>query len=245
MPMKFAEPRRVLTLLAGALLCALVSNALAPAQRRLAWTGWAPAPIQKLSAPAPIQKLSAPAPIQKLPAPAPIQKLPAPTPTLKLPAAAPTKEALPAPYPQPAPPLPPRQGPPRQAPAAAGTRFAPAPDATTREISSEEAWAAFQLKVPFLDARRSEDFAAGHVLGAHSVPVWEADLETRITRFEAAVHPAPAGALVLYCAGGDCEDSQLLAHKLETLGYRNLLLYRDGFPDWVAKARPAAPGARP
>jgi rhodanese-related sulfurtransferase len=124
-------------------------------------------------------------------------------------------------------------------------RFNPNPDLASREISSADAWAAFQLKVPFLDARRSEDFAQGHVAGARSVPVWEADADARLTRFEAERNPAPLAPIVLYCGGGGCEDSHLLARKLVTLGYRNLLIYRDGFPDWVAKARPQEKGGRP
>ena len=81
--------------------------------------------------------------------------------------------------------------------------------------------------------------------GARSVPVWEADLERRLTEFEAAAQPAPRSPIVLYCGGGGCEDSHLLARKLVDLGYRNLLIYRDGFPDWTAQGRPSATGSQP
>jgi rhodanese-related sulfurtransferase len=154
-------------------------------------------------------------------------------------AAAPQEPALPPPPAEAPRPL-------RPAPEAAPQqRFTPNPDVASREISSADAWAAFQLKVPFLDARRSDDFAQGHVAGARSVPVWEADADARLTRFEAERNPAPLAPIVLYCGGGGCEDSHLLARKLVTLGYRNLLIYRDGFPDWVAKARPQARGGQP
>ena len=129
------------------------------------------------------------------------------------------------------------------APMDAATRFPPAPASVVRELSSEDVWTAFQLRVPFLDARRSADYAQGHVPGAWSLPVWEAGLEARITEFEARADPQPRSPLVLYCSGGECEDSQLLARKLVELGYRNLLIYRDGFPDWIAKGRPRTPPA--
>jgi rhodanese-related sulfurtransferase len=204
MPKPLPDPLRALAILAGAVLCALVANAIGPASHRLAWTGRVP-DLPPLAA-----EPQAPPPPEATPAP------PASTPLL--PAAAP---ARPAP------------------------QFLPRPDAASREISSAEAWAAYQLKAPFLDARRSEDFAQGHVAGARSVPVWEADADARLTRFEAEAKPAPQAPIVVYCGGGGCEDSHLLARKLVTLGYRNLLIYRDGFPDWTAHSRPQASGAQP
>jgi rhodanese-related sulfurtransferase len=114
-----------------------------------------------------------------------------------------------------------------------------------REITSQDAWDAFRLHLPFLDARRTADFAEGHVPGAWSVPVWEAQPEAAITAFEASANPGSRDPIVLYCSGGGCEDARLLANRLVALGYRNLLLYAGGFPDWTAKARPVATGARP
>jgi rhodanese-related sulfurtransferase len=128
---------------------------------------------------------------------------------------------------------------------ASAAPFAPVPDAVIREIASDAAWSAFRLKIPFLDARRSEEYAAGHVPGAWSVPIWEADAASRITEFEARANPAPEAPMVIYCSGGDCADSRLLARRLVDLGYRNLFIYRDGFPDWIRQGRPQERGARP
>jgi len=123
--------------------------------------------------------------------------------------------------------------------------FPPDPTNPVREITTAQAWQAFQAKALFLDARRSADFADGHVAGAWCAPVWEADVDTQITIFEATTKPATQDPLVLYCSGGDCEDSHMLAGKLLKLGYRNLLIYRGGFPDWVEQGRPVQRGARP
>jgi len=113
-----------------------------------------------------------------------------------------------------------------------------------REISSQEALELFDKGVPFLDARRSADYLEGHIRGAWRLPVWEAELDERLTRFDATGLPLKS-PVVLYCSGGDCQDSHLLASRLMALGYRNLLIYRDGYPDWVAKGRSTAQGEQP
>jgi rhodanese-related sulfurtransferase len=107
-----------------------------------------------------------------------------------------------------------------------------------REISGPEAWAAFQAKAPFLDARRSAEFTEGHIAGAWCAPVWEADLDDRLISFKAARRPGPEEPIVIYCSGGDCHDSHLLAAKLLNEGYYHLLIYRDGYPAWVASGHP-------
>ena len=229
-PKPVHEPLRALALLASAVFCAGLANRVARTDRKLAWTGWAPPPAAVPAAPPAAAPLPVPAPA---PAPAPP---PAPVPAARAPRA-----------PAAAPAVPPRPAPAQaqtQAPTPAA-RFAPAPDQVIRELSSEDAWAAYRQRVPFLDARRSAEYQDGHVAGAWSVPVWEADAAARITEFEARANPAPASPIVVYCSGGDCEDSRLLAQRLVQLGYRNLLIYRDGFPDWVQRGRPQAQGSRP
>lgn len=208
---------RALALLAAAAVCAGLANGLARSDRRLAWTGWAPPLVVPAAAPMP-----APAPPAPQPAPVPA----APKARAAIPATQPPAPAAKATPSQPAP-------------------FAPAAEGPIRELSSDDAFAAWQQKAPFLDARRSAEYLEDHVAGAWSVPVWEADADARITEFEARANPAPGAPIVLYCAGGDCNDSRILAQKLVKLGYRNLLIYRDGFPDWLQKGRPHAQGARP
>jgi rhodanese-related sulfurtransferase len=111
-----------------------------------------------------------------------------------------------------------------------------------REINGPEAWLAFQSKAPFLDARRSAEFAEGHIAGAWCAPVWEADLDDRLISFKAARRPGPDDPIVIYCSGGDCHDSHLLATKLLKEGYFHLLIYRDGYPGWVASGHPIDKG---
>lgn len=212
---------RALAIPAAALVLAAVSNAVAGPGRRLAWTGRVPAPAVSSPLPAPAEPVPA-APLQA----APLQAAPSQAaPSQAAPKAAPSPQAAPV------------QAAPSKAPV-----FPAIPGSPVRDITPAQAWEAWQAGVPFLDARRSADYADGHVKGAWSLPVWEDGVQEAIIRFEAQAAPDPKAPLVLYCSGGDCEDSHLLARRLLELGYRNLLMYGGGWPDWAAKGRPAAKG---
>ena len=94
----------------------------------------------------------------------------------------------------------------------------------------------------FLDARRSKDFAEGHVAGARSFPVWESEVVRERVGELVAQGRDPSLPVVLYCSGGDCGDSHMLAQTLFGAGFENLLVYRDGFPDWVKRGGAARTG---
>ena len=169
--------------------------------------------------------------------------------------ASPIAAAVPAPLPasNPVPPAPspvelptpmPRPAIPKPSPEKVVKPDSRPPTQPVREITSAEAWQAFQSGAPFLDARRSAEFEAGHVKGAWSLSVWESTLDERLVEFEARTNRPPEAPLVLYCSGGSCEDSHLLASRLFQMGYRNLLIYRDGYPDWLAQNHPVASGAK-
>jgi rhodanese-related sulfurtransferase len=87
----------------------------------------------------------------------------------------------------------------------------------------------------FLDARRSKEFVQGHVSEARSFPVWEAEVVKERVEGLVAEGRDLSLPVVLYCSGGDCEDSHMLAQTLFGAGFENLLVYRDGFPDWVKR----------
>jgi rhodanese-related sulfurtransferase len=207
---------RVLALAGMAGAVALVSNFLASPARRLAWGRSGPA---------------------LPPIPTSTERQPQPTPAPPQPGVQPSIEDHPR---RPAP----RQGSKIAAPPSSSARETPvhATSGPIQEISSQEAWAAFQSGAPFLDARRSAEFAEGHIARAWSTPVWESDVDDRLITFKAARRPGPEDPIVIYCSGGDCRDSHLLATKLLNEGYFHLLIYRDGFPAWVALGHPVEKG---
>ncbi|SRR5258706_10178228 len=128
--------------------------------------------------------------------------------------------------------------------AAPGKAFAPHPDRASVEIGTDDAEQLFREKRLFLDARRTTVYADGHVPGARSFPVWESDIADRVKAFyeEGLDQNAP---IVIYCSGGDCEDSHMLAEKLYMVGFNNLLIDKDGFPGWQKRGLPAVKGPKP
>lgn len=129
--------------------------------------------------------------------------------------------------------------------AADAGRFQPHPDRPWVEISGDDA-AALHAKgdVPFFDARRSSVFREGHISGARPYSVWEADVDDKVKAFYGEGHD-PNAPILVYCSGGDCEDSHLLAQKLFFAGFNGVLVYKDGFPDWVRRGLPVTKGDKP
>ena len=47
---------------------------------------------------------------------------------------------------------------------------------------------------------------------------------------------------VIYCTGPLCEDSEMLARELYTLGYRKILVFRGGLERWEEDGLPLEDG---
>lgn len=221
------------TLVGLAVICAMVSNALARKERRLPIPGDYPhatkvsvrpearplAPFEEPSAPA-APAVAAALPAEGSPANSAAQA-PAtrPTPIATVPAA--VREVVPDPR--------------RQSPSTELLGRFPVHGQPFVEITGEAAAWLHARGAIFLDARRSKEFAEGHVSGARSFPVWEgAVVDGRVQELVAEGRDLTL-PIVLYCSGGDCEDSHMLAQTLFGAGFENLLVYRDGFPDWVKR----------
>ena len=123
--------------------------------------------------------------------------------------------------------------------------FPPHPDKAWLEISGDEAAALHAANTaPFLDARRTNVYQQGHIAGARAFSVWESDVDDKVQAFfqEGRDQSQP---VVVYCSGGDCEDSHTLAQKLYFVGFDNVLVYKDGFPDWQKRNLPIHSGPAP
>lgn len=134
---------------------------------------------------------------------------------------------------------------PATAPAAgASARFPAHPDKASVEIGGDDAEALHKEGRLFLDARRTSVYADGHIAGARNLPVWESDIDGRVKAFfeEGLDQNAP---IVIYCSGGDCEDSHMLAEKLYMVGFNAIYIYKDGFPGWTKRGLPVSKGANP
>lgn len=127
------------------------------------------------------------------------------------------------------------------------SKFQPHPDKASVDITGEEAAALHAAGALFLDARRTSVFEAGHIAGARSFSVWESDIDEKVNRlFEERSDPADQNKpIVIYCSGGACEDSHMLAQKLWGIQFNNLYVYKDGFPDWQKRNGAIRTGAQP
>jgi rhodanese-related sulfurtransferase len=131
------------------------------------------------------------------------------------------------------------------APTESGKVFPSHPQKAWIEISGDDAVALHARgDVLFLDARRSSVYRQGHIPGARSIAVWEADVDDKVKALFAEGRDQSA-PIVVYCSGGDCEDSHMLAEKLYFVGFDNVLVYKDGFPDWQNRGLPVHAGAEP
>lgn len=120
-------------------------------------------------------------------------------------------------------------------------RFPPHPDKPFVEAAGADvAWLQARGAL-FLDARRTSVFQEGHIAGARPISVWEADVDEKVMALvnEGRDLQQP---VVIYCSGGDCEDSHMLAQKLFGAGFNNLLVYKDGWPDWQKRGGPSRTG---
>jgi rhodanese-related sulfurtransferase len=96
--------------------------------------------------------------------------------------------------------------------------------------------------VVFVDARDDQHYHAGHIPGA-----WQFD-HYRAENYLASVLPLcqVANQIVVYCNGGDCEDSEFAALTLNGAGIpkEKLFVYGGGMTEWIASGLPVELGVR-
>lgn len=233
-------------LIVVAVVCALVSNALAARERKMALVGFYPN-AQKVPAQA-TETTAVTATVVTPPASTTTNAAPAtttivvPTATVAPKTTTPTTKsssAPPAPAPAPTPaPTPKKQD---------LSRFTPHPDKPYIELKYDDVAALHDGGALFLDARRTSVYEQGHIAGARPFSVWESDIADKIRAlWEQRQDPKEqALPIVVYCSGGDCEDSHMLAQKLFETFFTNVYVYKDGYPDWVAHRAPTRTGPNP
>jgi rhodanese-related sulfurtransferase len=235
-------------IVAASILLALVANAFASRDRKVSLVGTYPnalkVPAREVAiAPVPV----APQPVATTTEP-PVTITAAPTattatqptataaietvglnPKAKTPAA-PATTTTPAPAPQPP-----------------AREFTVHPDKPYIEIAFNDVKTLHDKNVLFLDARRTSVYEQGHIAGARPYSVWESDIDDKVQKlFAERSDPAAQNLpIVIYCSGGDCEDSHMLAQKLWGIQFNNVYVYKDGFPDWQQHGAPVHTGANP
>ena len=99
-----------------------------------------------------------------------------------------------------------------------------------------------QELVVFVDARDDRHYQEGHVPGAYQLDHYRAE------NFLPIVLPVcqTADQIVVYCNGGDCEDSEFAATTLSEAGTpkTRLLIYGGGMAEWATNGMPVEIGPR-
>jgi rhodanese-related sulfurtransferase len=80
----------------------------------------------------------------------------------------------------------------------------------------------------FVDARSTAAFAADRIKGAVSLPLGQ--LAAKFPEFKREV--PSSDTLVVYCNGYGCDDSMKVGKQLMSNGYRHVLLFEGGYPEW-------------
>ena len=88
--------------------------------------------------------------------------------------------------------------------------------------------------VIFLDAREPEDYNAGHIARALSLPFEQ--LDTYWPEVEAKL--PKDREIVTYCSGAECELSLFLARHLRQLGYEKVSIFYGGWLKWQNEKMP-------
>jgi rhodanese-related sulfurtransferase len=83
--------------------------------------------------------------------------------------------------------------------------------------------------VVIVDSRpAARKYDPGHIPGAVNIP------DSQFEKLAASLLPPDKShLLIFYCDGPECMLSHNSAFKAEKLGYTNVRVYTDGFPDWV------------
>ncbi len=120
------------------------------------------------------------------------------------------------------------------------------PDHPYQEMSFEEAADIYEdpnteLGVNvFIDARNDGDFVAGHIVGALQCDRYR--IEDYIDEVMEAARQAEK--VIIYCNGGQCDDSKAVCGELIQRGipFYNVFLYSGGWEQWKANMMPSDTG---
>ena len=99
-----------------------------------------------------------------------------------------------------------------------------------------------QELIVFVDARDEPHYQAGHVPGAY--PFDRYRLENHLPSLLPVCQTAET--IVIYCTGGNCEDSEFAALALRDagVGHAKLFVYSGGIAEWQSSGLPLETGTR-
>ena len=111
-------------------------------------------------------------------------------------------------------------------------------------VSTDNAVALFNdLQTQFVDAREPEEFGVGRIPSAVSLPVSAFNGQNiEATEAKIALYLRRDLNVVVYCGGGDCDASKLVAKQLQSRMFPKIAVYHDGMTGWSAAGLPSEVG---
>lgn len=97
--------------------------------------------------------------------------------------------------------------------------------------------------IVFVDARTDDHYQAGHIPGAYQYDYFK--FAQPPPELQSVLLAPETQKVIVYCGGGQCEDSEHAAIILAQNGVppSNIFVYLGGWKEWVARGQPAATGA--
>ncbi|MFQ5748089.1 MAG: rhodanese-like domain-containing protein [Planctomycetota bacterium] len=112
-----------------------------------------------------------------------------------------------------------------------------------RDVLAYSEFAGEDDSILILDARHDADYLEGHIPGAVSLDFYK--LDEKLPRMRPLLEKAVT--VIVYCNGGDCEDSLNLAQDLvfryNLLTEDQVLVYEGGITEWRELGYPIEQGA--
>jgi len=94
-----------------------------------------------------------------------------------------------------------------------------------------------------LDARSSVFFQQGHVPGALNLA--RDNFAADYRRLSPTLKSMTDKPIIVYCSGGYCHDSKMVAGALMTLGFEDIRVFTGGWDEWSAANLPVDGGVAP
>ena len=88
-----------------------------------------------------------------------------------------------------------------------------------------------------IDARSSSFYQRGHVPGA--VNLSRDEFAQDYVRLRPSLDKSKDAQIMVYCSGGDCHDSKMVAQALTSLGFSQVRVFLGGWDAWTAAGLPS------
>ena len=94
-----------------------------------------------------------------------------------------------------------------------------------------------------LDARSQVFYGQGHAPGALNLS--RDQFASDYIRLRSTLEHDKDREILVYCSGGACHDSKMVAQALTSLGYSQVRIFAGGWAVWTAAGLPSDTGAKP